>query len=196
MGSDYYRIVSQLYLHSDAKFLFVYVDVDRTGDIQTVALAVSFIHPGFTFDTRAERWIQTYRKLLDLWKFFNFRAKFDVARGTRMRSAQAVVKAVGGKIEDYDFAPAKIFVRCNCECSLISSFANNFDIPYDTVCNTTISPITTSNPSTKNVNAKRKITSCPNCHKNFPKCCICLMSIGVVDASSPGEPALAWCWCQ
>lgn len=41
--------------------------VDRTGDVQTAAIAVSFVYPGRIEDPRAERWTESYRSLLDSW---------------------------------------------------------------------------------------------------------------------------------
>lgn len=39
-----------------------------------------------------------------------------------------------------------------------------------------------------------RVTRCPNCHKAFPRCAICLESIEV--SRSGGDPTPAWCWCQ
>lgn len=64
--------------------------VDRTGDVQTAALAAAFVHPGQLNDPRAERWIESYRKLLDHWKLYSIRARFDIARGSKMRSSLLV----------------------------------------------------------------------------------------------------------
>lgn len=64
--------------------------VDRTGDVQTAALAAAFVHPGQVSDGRAERWIQAYRKLLDHWKLYTIRARFDIARGSKMRSSLTI----------------------------------------------------------------------------------------------------------
>lgn len=64
--------------------------VDRTGDVQTAALAGAFVHPGQLQDTRVERWIEAYRKMLDHWTLYTIRAKFDIARGNKMRATFAV----------------------------------------------------------------------------------------------------------
>ena len=64
--------------------------VDRTGDVQTAALAGSFVHPGQVHDVRVERWIEAYRGMLDHWRMYTVRARFDIARGSKMRSSLAV----------------------------------------------------------------------------------------------------------
>lgn len=64
--------------------------VDRTGDVQTAALAGAFVHPGQVNDSRVERWIEAYRGMLDHWKLYTVRARFDIARGSKMRSSLAV----------------------------------------------------------------------------------------------------------
>ena len=88
--------------------------VDRTGDVQTAALASAFVHPGQTYDIRAERWIEAYRKLLDHWKLYIIRARFDIARGSKMRSSLAVKGteessvAIGALL-----APPNMAIRCH-----------------------------------------------------------------------------------
>lgn len=64
--------------------------VDRTGDVQTAALAGAFVHPGQLQDSRVERWIEAYRKMLDHWTLYTIRAKFDIARGNKMRASLLV----------------------------------------------------------------------------------------------------------
>lgn len=64
--------------------------MDRTGDVQTAALAGAFVHPGQIHDSRVERWIEAYRKMLDHWTLYTVRAKFDIARGNKMRASLAV----------------------------------------------------------------------------------------------------------
>ena len=64
--------------------------VDRTGDVQTAALAAAFVHPVHCNDSRAERWITTYRKLLDHWQLYTARVRFDIARSNRARASLAV----------------------------------------------------------------------------------------------------------
>lgn len=161
--------------------------VDRTGDVQTAALAGSFVHPGQVHDVRVERWIEAYRGMLDHWRMYTVRARFDIARGSKMRSSLAVKgseensAAVGALL-----APPHMLIRCH-------------------FCNETIAPKTHHGQQGSQVNlAKRRqqsaqclpsrTTRCPNCSKSFPKCSICLMSIEVSTTGSDTLPS--WCWCQ
>ncbi len=60
---------------------------DRTSDVQTTALLSSFIianslllNDAFEPDARLNKWILTYKSILNQWKLWKQRAKFDVAR--------------------------------------------------------------------------------------------------------------------
>ena len=92
-------------------------DVDKTGDVQTAALVASFVHPGRLHDSRAERWVASYRKLLDAWQLYIHRARFDVARGARMRTAQQALRDAGADVEPIELAPTRVLLRCNCASS-------------------------------------------------------------------------------
>jgi len=148
--------------------------LDRSGDVQTVALAASIVHPARVFDARAERWILAYRKLLDQWKLYSARAKFDIARGSRMRQTQATLK-MAGRLDStaFVFHPARQFVRCN-------------------FCNLTVSSTTSALNKTKR---RGKATTCPSCSKGFPRCSICLDNLAIPELDSDIRP-VAWTWCS
>ncbi|KAI8604337.1 hypothetical protein EDD21DRAFT_366575 [Dissophora ornata] len=94
--------------------------VNRTGDIQTVALASSFAVPRYFKDPRVEDWVDIYRDLLDRWLLYYTRARFDIARGRCLQqSTLSGVSAV-------DMTPTQIYVRCNF-CN--QSIARNLLIP-------------------------------------------------------------------
>lgn len=94
--------------------------LDRTADIQTVALAVSFVTPGIIrSDRRVQRWIQTYRNALDGLQLYTARAVFDGAQGRRARVAmeQARVSGRQGEASEVEkalrkAAPPQMVVRC------------------------------------------------------------------------------------
>ena len=44
--------------------------VDRTSDVQTAALIVSFVAPKYVADDRVRVWLDEYRQLLNKWKLF------------------------------------------------------------------------------------------------------------------------------
>lgn len=124
--------------------------VDRTSDVQTAALISSFGVPKYFKDERAEAWIFWYRKLLNSWGMFAARAKFDVMRAqiSKRSSGKTTVKIIGSQAQLQ-------CVRCN---------KNIFK----------------TEPSKKFPN---KLTStsksvCPHCGAAFPKCAICLLSLG------------------
>lgn len=98
--------------------------VNRTGDVQTAALAAALVVPGRVTSFPAERWMATYRRLLDRWKLYTVRAKMDVARGKRIREGRAVAASLiagpshsggGGEAGQpmlVPFAPAQLWIRC------------------------------------------------------------------------------------
>ncbi|KAJ1884782.1 hypothetical protein LPJ66_010440 [Kickxella alabastrina] len=55
--------------------------VDRTGDVQTAALAALFDPDDAQRMDPAEQWIYAYRHLLNKWRMFTTRCLFDIARG-------------------------------------------------------------------------------------------------------------------
>lgn len=54
--------------------------VDRTHDVQTVALLACYGHPRYLADGLAAQWIAEYRLLLDAWQYYTQRARLDIAR--------------------------------------------------------------------------------------------------------------------
>jgi hypothetical protein len=87
--------------------------VDRSGDFQTAALAASFVHHSLVppASSQADRWIETYRLLLDSWHLYASRANLDISLGQRLRAAGE------SGLTDPDrarrFAPPSILVRCH-----------------------------------------------------------------------------------
>ncbi|CAG8781008.1 18867_t:CDS:2, partial [Acaulospora morrowiae] len=134
--------------------------VNNTADIQTASLAFSFCVPRRFSDQRVADWIESYRILLDKWKMFYCRAKFDIARGKKMNVAQATP------------AP-QVYVRCT-KCN--QSIARSLFIPGTK--GKTVLPTFSANPGTL---FKSKATSCPVCQKSLPRCSICLLSLGTTN---------------
>ncbi|KAF9174790.1 hypothetical protein BGX20_009785 [Mortierella sp. AD010] len=94
--------------------------VNRTGDIQTVALASSTAVPRYFKDARVEEWVECYRDLLDRWQLYYTRARFDIARGRHLHQ-----NSLNGPPAT-DATPTQIYVRCNF-CN--QSIARNLLIP-------------------------------------------------------------------
>lgn len=82
--------------------------VDRTGDVQTAAILGSYVHPIKLKDTKAEKWLQTYRDLLDGFKLHHERVGFDIERGQLLSDA-----IQGGYPVSEEWVPRQIMIRCN-----------------------------------------------------------------------------------
>ncbi|GAA5824598.1 hypothetical protein JCM11251_000490 [Rhodosporidiobolus azoricus] len=164
--------------------------IDRTSDVQTVALACSFTSPGMVrADLRVQRWIETYRSQLDHSRLYAARAMFDAARGRRARAALEQAKIAGRNGEAKEVAealrraaPPQIMVRCQ-------------------FCGTSISPpmqglkglgVSDGRTSVASLPGQ-KGTTCPSCSKQLPACCICLRRPSVHSFEIDGPSTLAWC---
>lgn len=106
--------------------------VNRWSDVQTAALAASFVYPcAIPDDWRLERWVSTYRSLLDQLRLYSARALLDHAIGQRSRKALAnnrMPNKVSTVVEDKlrKAAPAQLFLRCNfCSTTLSPSVVNS-----------------------------------------------------------------------
>ncbi|KAJ3274816.1 hypothetical protein HDV01_002020 [Terramyces sp. JEL0728] len=125
--------------------------IDKSGDIQSSVLLLT-LKPLET-DGRLENWIEIYLQLLDQWELFHIRAEFDIER----------LQIHNNKLE----VPPQIHVKCQ-------------------FCSQPISPVfrmakkSNSQSISMPVGAlKSKMSHCPSCSKSFPKCSLCLMSVGV-----------------
>ncbi|KAF9462363.1 hypothetical protein BDZ94DRAFT_738933 [Collybia nuda] len=136
--------------------------LDRTGDVQSVAILGSYVCPpgwknprlGPGSEAKVERWVESYRDLLDGFKMFHCRVGFDIERG-QVTLSESSINAGGG-----DWVPRQILIRCN-------------------YCNKPIS----ADPSvdTNAIPQKAKPTACPHCNRTLPRCSICLMTLEIVQ---------------
>jgi hypothetical protein len=92
-----------------------------------VALLMALVVPHRFRDAIAEKWIETYRGLLDTWGLQSLRAQLDVDRRSTesLQSSSLPNTPLKGKKEETLqrlgalAAPLQIYVRCNnCEQSL------------------------------------------------------------------------------
>lgn len=96
--------------------------IDSTGDVQTAATLISFVPPARwrsekrPKDPRADRWVETYRNLLDEWQLFHHRVQFDLLRGEVNASAIR-----DGDIAPFEWVPRQMEVRCNYCNKLVNS---------------------------------------------------------------------------
>ena len=82
--------------------------VDRTGDVQTAAILSSYVCPVKFKDPRAERWLETYRDLLDGFKLHHERVGFDIERGQLLSEAIQT-----GNLASEEWVPRQILIRCH-----------------------------------------------------------------------------------
>ncbi|KAI0699585.1 hypothetical protein BC835DRAFT_1267644 [Cytidiella melzeri] len=94
--------------------------LDTSGDVQTVAV-LSALNPTRSRDKRVDRWLGTYRDLLDSWKLFHYRCQFDIDRG---RILNAAIQQ--GEMAPFRWTKPEIILRCNyCHKSLTPPWPNN-----------------------------------------------------------------------
>ncbi|GAA5990362.1 hypothetical protein JCM10908_007333 [Rhodotorula pacifica] len=157
--------------------------VDRTADVQTVALACSFTSPGMIrADMRVTRWVETYRAQLDRLQLYSARATFDSARGRRARATLEQARAAGRTAEANEVAqairktaPPQIMLRCQ-------------------FCSTVIAPSKGDSESRiHGSGAINRASVCPSCNKQLPACCICLARPSLQAFQTNGPATLAWC---
>lgn len=155
--------------------------VDKTSDVQTVSLIVSFGSPRFFDDPKVEMWISEYQRLLNSWKMFRQRAKFDVGR-TRLSknySGEVTAKPI----------PKQIYLRCG-HCKKTINAPQQQQQHYQQQPAKILNHIT--NTSKQGGGSKVKsissslpdITRCPSCNSPLPRCAVCLLPMG---SPIPGE---------
>lgn len=144
--------------------------VDRSSDIQTAALIASFACPRYFTDKRIDHWIDCYRNLLNSWKLFNIRAKFDVARTklSKTNSGQITLKPV----------PKQVYLQCiRCNKNLSKTKPNVINNKSAGSNNPTIlmKHLNKMNLQTKQ---RTDLKICPHCGSPLPRCSICLLTLG------------------
>ncbi|KAI5123084.1 hypothetical protein M0805_000518 [Coniferiporia weirii] len=133
--------------------------VDTTGDVQTAAMLASYVCPGRLKDTRAERWAEAYRDLLDGWKLFHHRCQFDIDQGKILQEG----------IQNGDFAPKEwvkkqFLIRCN-------------------FCSKVMNTQQQQRPQEPIAMQRKRAAACPWCGRALPRCSVCLMSVCIVPDS-------------
>ncbi|KDO32910.1 hypothetical protein SPRG_02602 [Saprolegnia parasitica CBS 223.65] len=137
--------------------------LDRTGDIQTIALLAARVVPSeYPMMTT---WISLYRDLLNQWQLFHERALFDVGRAQLMDQLTALSAPDGSNAPAPLALPQpQMYVRCNfCGSSLALS-----------------SLLRVGNGDWL-VKAKPKLNNCPSCKKPLPQCALCLLPFGALN---------------
>eukprot|EP00474_Spongospora_subterranea_P004051 CRZ04509.1 hypothetical protein [Spongospora subterranea] len=136
--------------------------LDRTGDIQTVAIICAMV----AADQEAE-WlnecINVYRNVLDRWRLWSFRAKFDIARGSFQRSSVAV----GGHISAACRHCRQSLALCDFPTQRSSGRLYRTQI--------SVAPISAS--------SRLRVQGCLSCKKPLPRCSICLISLDCASSA-------------
>ncbi|VDI39836.1 WD repeat-containing protein mio [Mytilus galloprovincialis] len=159
--------------------------LDRTGDIQTVALAIVYSLPCDITKEDKEKvvmWIQCYREMLDRWQLWHYRAKLDIIWHQNDTSTRV---------------PSQAFISCNfCGKSIACNLPMvQRSLPF------------MSGPMAANFN-RPKVTCCPGCRKPLPRCALCLTNLGTPSGTglyhhkeklgldsklSPFQDWFSWC---
>ncbi|KAK7593002.1 hypothetical protein V9T40_007754 [Parthenolecanium corni] len=166
--------------------------LDNTTDVQTVSLicvrafAPSFLHE----DSTCQSWIESYRSLLDSWRLWVHRAKFDILLNVNK------------------VPPQQVFISCNFCAKNTSAFMQE-------KIRNKAKMLGIQNNDASNYQGLRvlhdEITSCPHCRKPLPRCAICLSSMGTqstyfgpeskiithsIQSLKSAECSLWFTWCQ
>lgn len=158
--------------NSDSGLKLLQKYLDNTGDIQsTTVIATRAFHDDLTSEI-VKNWIENYRDLLNSWKMFHERADYDI-----MLAGFSTQKP-----------PQQVYISCNFCGKSISAYLQNMDKSR-------------GGPQLhKTTTTKAKLSSCPNCRKPLPRCCICLQYMGTTTGEPSGSkmtPFELWfTWCQ
>lgn len=151
------------------------VYINRTADVQTASLVASFACPRYLSDDRVDYWIESYRHLLNSWRLFHVRAKFDVARGRASRDRTGAMTLAA--------PPRQVYVRCaNCDRSISHSAARSNMIKK------LPKQMTMREKQATGTHAE-KPTVCPHCRKSLPRCAVCLLNLGTIYYNGPEDRA-------
>ena len=157
--------------------------LNRTSDVQTAALAMSFSAPRFVHDARFDAWRHAYRSQLNTWGLYIERTKFD------MQSTKLSVTWDGTKT--LQPLRAQVSLRCN-KCN--EALHRDLPQPDTQSASSTISGARSHTPN-RNVNIfgdSKSGTVCPKCNTHLPRCVICDLWLGVADPRSKGVRAEEW----
>lgn len=134
--------------------------VDKTCDVQTASLIISYGTPKYFEDETTSHWIECYRNLLNSWQMFSQRACFDVARSKYSKDSK---DAITCKV------PARqVYLQCT-SCKAKVELGTQL-----------------STPDSRNyrhfnhirVQGSESNIRCPRCNHPLPRCAICLLPLG------------------
>lgn len=134
--------------------------IDKTGDVQTPSLISSFGCPRYFEDPRISNWVEEYRMLLNRWRMFSQRAKFDVGRTSLSKThlGKTTIKP----------PPKQIYVRCNHCKKTIGGGMSRINDPIG---------MTKSNKG-RQLASKETMGKCQYCNNPLSRCAVCLLPLG------------------
>jgi len=149
--------------------------LDRTGDIQTIALICTRVMPeDWVYDKETcSEWLQSYRDLLNDFQMWHSRSRFDVGRATYLRTLQKrsnqedpvssqQSRSRTSKESASNYIPPQLYARCN-YCNLPLNLETHRR--GDGAGNSWLS------------RQKPVLNCCPHCRKPLPRCAICLLPL-------------------
>ena len=149
--------------------------VEKSSDLQTALLAMSFTCPRYFADNRVDGWRDSYRSYLNELRLFIPRVRFDV-QATKLSTPP------NGKPE-LPVPPRQVSLRCNyCDQGLDRNTANVPGPEKSTTFGT--------HPERIFGDAKTG-TVCPRCGRHLPRCVICMDWLGMPDPHSRASVATA-----
>lgn len=175
--------------------------INRTGDIQSVALSIYLLVPDRLHSYGMERCIESYRRLLDRWENYTVRIKFDIARGKKAREISSCQKS-SVLPSLVPLAPPQLIIWCQ-HCSEVLSDGPNVTTHLKSISSMPDVGITNTNTHASNLASMASFKNvgpttvvyrtnrCPGCGKSLRKCAICLMS-----NSNKTYTSDQYCWCH
>lgn len=206
--------------HLAVGFRLIQTYVNRTGDLQTAALVSYLQVPTRLRHPTAERWIESYRRLLDRWTLFNARIEFDISRGQRVRQNRTIIrhgsldgteismtKRNPNTIPSLDVAPPQLMVRCQ-HCLEVVSDGTNVTSQLNRIARLHSQSASLASTSVlgsaglglglglkktghTSINSKQS-NRCRTCGKSLPKCSICMIPLMMNDSHTTS----VWAWCH
>jgi hypothetical protein len=166
--------------------------LDRTGDIQTAAIIGALIP---TKIGNVSRWIETYRDMLDGWKCFKARVRYDMMRGS-------IARYYGDNI----MTPKQVVLRCNyCQKDLTGNIGRS-DVTSRTYCTNCSNRLpkcsicllqidTAPEEDDSGSTLANALVFCQNCHHGGHQKHITEWFEGGEDAEGHAECPVAGCTC-
>lgn len=173
--------------------------VNKTADVQTASLVISFAYPLYFQDERPMYWIECYKSLLNSWRLFAKRSMFDISRARASKLPESPITL--------NNLPRQVYLSChNCK-----GVIGNDTVSFNT--STSLNdqknkgtPIKCVMSSVDNISSNRHLKSvpfqssprlmascfketnhlansnikCPHCNYPLPKCAVCLLPLGAV----------------